>query len=83
MTALERAKKTGDHKFVTMSETYKKLQAGLITKDQALEILGPSYKNTISMWVMGNCTDKNPEPEALKYAAPSVEAYYRGLLNAD
>ncbi len=53
MTALERAKRSGDKKFILMDATFKKLKTGEIDKGQALEILGNSYENTIVMWLDG------------------------------
>jgi len=49
-TSLERAIREGDSKFVILTNVYKEFEKGNISKAEAVNVLGSSYKNTVMMW---------------------------------
>ena len=51
MRAKERAWLAGDDKYVIACGVFDELISRQITKQQALDMLGYSYKNTIEIWV--------------------------------
>ena len=57
--SLKRAIEAGDHKYVKLCEVYIFFENGNITKEEAVNLLGESYRNTVTMWSLtGNATDQ-------------------------
>lgn len=48
--SIKRATASGDKKYLILGDVFKSFESGKITKERAIEILGPSYKNTVRMW---------------------------------
>ena len=49
-TSLNRASASGDDKYLLLHEVYCSFTKGLLDKNEAVQILGKEYLNTVVMW---------------------------------